>query len=225
MKKRIILVDDEKDILEVISYNLQKEGYSVHTAENGNALFEYDLAAVDLIILDIMIPGMDGYQICEKLKKDPVTARIPVIFLTARTAETDEIQGLELGAEDYLVKPVSVTKLLARIKKVFRREAQIAEMDRFIPLDDMTVDVANYCVKIEEEDVPFTKKEFESFLYLIRHRGKIVTREALMDAIWEDDVLVGHRTIDVHIRRIREKLGDRSEVIETIKGIGYRLRQ
>jgi len=225
MNKRILLVDDEEDIIEVLSYNLTKEGYDIVSANNGKEVLEIDLTKVDLIILDIMLPGMDGFEICKALKTNPLSSKIPIIFLTAKNTELDEILGLEIGAEDYLVKPISLHKLFARIKTIFRRDAVSDISHQVLAIEGLVVDVNNYTVKVDNNEVPFTKKEFESLLFLIKHKGTIVTREKLFSTIWGNDVVVGQRTIDVHIRHIREKLGEKSYLVETIKGVGYRFKK
>jgi two-component system alkaline phosphatase synthesis response regulator PhoP len=218
-------VDDEADILEVISYNLTKEGYEVITASNGQDVLQQNLSSIDLIILDVMLPGMNGFDICRNLKTNPDTASIPIIFLTAKNSDIDEIIGLEIGAEDYVVKPVSLNILSARIRTIFRREAGKSAEPEKIVLDGIEVDMANYSVSIDGETIQFPKKEFETLVFLIKNRGRIVTRDSLLENIWGEDVVVGSRTIDVHIRKIREKLKEKNYLIETLKGIGYRFRK
>lgn len=224
MKKQILLVDDEQDILEILSYNLNKEGYDVITAANGKEVFEKKLDEIDLIVLDIMLPELDGFEVCRKLKKSETTSKIPIIFLSAKTSEIDEVLGIEIGAEDYITKPISIRKLLTRIKNVLRRENLIEQKNEIISFDDLTIYPENYVIKYEGNEIAFTKKEFESLLFLINNRGKIVTREKLLNAVWGENVYVIPRTIDVHIRRIREKLGSKANLVETIKGIGYRIK-
>jgi DNA-binding response OmpR family regulator len=224
MNKSILLVDDEPDILEVMSYNLIKQGFDIVTAKNGKEVFKHDLSTIDLIILDIMIPGMNGYEICRKLKRDPATSSIPVIFLTAKNTEIDEVAGLELGADDYITKPISIAKLLARINLIFRREKPASAAEEIIAASGISIDPNNYSVKIKDRDIPLTKKEFEALMILVKHRGTIVRRETLINTLWGNEVIVGGRTIDVHIRRVREKLGSNSALIETVKGIGYRFK-
>ena len=227
MRKRILVVDDEKDILELLKYNLEKEGYDVLTAGTGRRALDQALRTPDLIVLDVMMPEMDGWEVCRQLKRDDRTSSIPVIFLTAKGAEIDEVVGLELGAEDYIVKPISLRKLLARIKTVLRRrdtafpKDEQAEILRFGQLE---VNVANYTVTINKKEIFFPKKEFETLVYLLKHPDRVLTRDTLLSAVWGSDVVVGDRTIDVHIRRIREKLGKYGDRIETVKGVGYRFR-
>jgi two-component system alkaline phosphatase synthesis response regulator PhoP len=225
MKKTILIVDDEEDILEVLTYNLNKEGYKVETALTGKEVFKKNLSKIDLAILDVMIPEMNGFEICKALKSNPQTMHIPIIFLTAKDTEQDEINGLGIGAEDYIVKPIRISKLLARIRTVFRREIRHDLKQEIINVEELELDLNNYTVKIHKSEIPFTKKEFESLVYLIRNRGKIVNREMILNNIWGENIVVGARTIDVHIRKIREKLGKKSELIETIKGIGYRFKK
>lgn len=229
MTKIILVVDDEKDIAEMLSYNLRKEGYRVVTAHNGTEALKRAHDHPDLILLDIMMPGMNGLEVVKQLKKDPSTETIPVLFLTAKKSEVDEIVGLELGADDYILKPISIGKILARIRAVLRRHDQsIAEpgsSQDVIIIDDLVINVANYTVKISEQEIAFPRKEFETLVYLARHRGRVMTRESLLNAVWGTNVHVVDRTVDVHIRKIREKLGRYAELIETVKGVGYRFRE
>ncbi len=227
MKKRILVVDDEKDIVEVLQYNLRKEGYEVITAYTGKDALKKIDKKTDLVILDVMMPEIDGIEVCRRIKADPVLERIPVIFLTAKNTEVDEILGLEIGADDYLIKPVSIRKILAKIKSILRRDSkkELIVKDEILHLDNIELHTNNYIVKIEDDEIYFPKKEFETFVFLVRNRGSIVTREMLLSAVWGDDVYVGARTIDVHIRKIREKLGEYADIIETIKGVGYRIKK
>lgn len=227
MKKRILVVDDERDIVDLIAYNLTKEGYKVVSAFNGKEALE-KTANVDLIILDLMMPVMDGFEACKQLKAEPSTAAIPVIFLTARSGEVDEVLGLELGADDYIQKPVSTRKLVARVKAVFRREERLAETQpdaSIIRAGGLEINKSNYTVRLEEKELVFPKKEFELLFLLASNRGKVFSREMLLNNIWGSDVFVIDRTVDVHIRKIREKLNDEAASIETVKGVGYRFRE
>ena len=228
MPKKILVVDDEKDIVELLKYNLQKEGYKVITAYNGKEALERAQQRPDLILLDIMMPVMDGLQTLKALKQDKATESIPVLFLTAKGAETDEIVGLEIGAEDYIIKPISIGKILARIRRVLRRSDQSrptrVESDT-LTIDDININVPNYSVTVSKKEVAFPKKEFETLVYLVRNRGRVISRQTLLDAIWGENVYVVDRTVDVHIRKIREKLGKFGDYIETVKGVGYRFRE
>ncbi len=226
MKKRVLVVDDERDIVDLIRYNLTKEGYEVSVAHNGLQAID-KATACDLVILDLMMPVMDGFEACRRLKGDPKTARIPVIFLTAKAGEIDEVVGLELGADDYIQKPISPRKLVARVKAVFRRyEAPRGESadDPVIKVDRLEINRSTYTITIGKKEVFFPRKEFELLALLASNPGKVYSREMLLNTIWGADVVVVDRTVDVHIRKIREKLGDDAAAIETIKGVGYRYR-
>ncbi len=227
MPKQILIVDDEQDILDLIKYNLESEGYHTLLARDGvQALKLAQTGSPDLIILDVMLPGKDGWQVMRELRQNSDTKNIPVIFLTARSSEIDEVVGIELGADDYIIKPISIRKLLARVKMVLRKPAPVAPaVDEFLNFGDVQINTLNYSVKVEGKEIPFTKKEFEVLVFLAERPGRVVTRETLLNEIWGDNVVVIDRTIDVHIRKIREKLGEKNmHLIETIKGVGYRMK-
>ncbi len=224
--KTVLVVDDESDIVQLIRYNLEREGFRVESATNGNeALQKANDVRPDLILLDIMLPGKDGYEVIKNLNHNEKTTNIPVIFLTAKSAEFDEVLGLELGADDYVVKPISPRKLVSRIRAVLRRyERAKTEEGNTINFGKIVIDRESYMVKIGGEQVFFPRKEFEILFYLASHEGKVISRETLLNRVWGSDVYVGDRTVDVHIRKIREKLGDHAEMIETIKGVGYKFK-
>ncbi len=224
--KTVLVVDDEKDIIQLIRYNLEREGFKVEAASDGNEALKRAIEAKpDLILLDIMLPGKDGYDVIKALNQSEKTAGIPVIFLTAKSAEFDEVLGLELGADDYVVKPISPRKLISRIRAVLRRyEAVRSEGEKNLDFGSLVIDRESYMVSIAGERVFFPRKEFEILYYLASHEGKVVSRETLLSRVWGAEVYVGDRTVDVHIRKIREKLGQHSEMIETIKGVGYKFR-
>ncbi|MGO9482273.1 MAG: response regulator [Candidatus Kryptoniota bacterium] len=224
--KTVLVVDDEKDIVQLIRYNLEREGFKVESASDGNdALKKANEVKPDVILLDIMLPGKDGYEVIKSLNQNEKTAGIPVIFLTAKSAEFDEVLGLELGADDYIVKPISPRKLVSRIRAVLRRaEGVKTEEGKNIDYGKVVIDRERYMVKISGEQIFFPRKEFEILYYLASHEGKVISRETLLSRIWGTDVYVGDRTVDVHIRKIREKLGDQAEMIETIKGVGYKFK-
>lgn len=227
MSKQILIVDDEQDILDLIKYNLEAEGYHTLLARDGvQALKLAQTGSPDLIILDVMLPGKDGWQVMRELRQNSDTKNIPVIFLTARSSEIDEVVGIELGADDYIIKPISIRKLLARVKMVLRKAAPAAPaVDEFLNFGEVQINTLNYSVKVEGKEIPFTKKEFEVLVFLAERPGRVVTRETLLNEIWGDNVVVIDRTIDVHIRKIREKLGEKNmHMIETIKGVGYRMK-
>jgi len=225
MAKKILIVDDEQEILDLLTFNLRREGYETLAVADGEAaLVRAHEVKPDLIILDVMLPGKDGWEVLRCLRQDPATRSVPVVFLTARESEIDEVVGLELGADDYIIKPISIHKLLARIKLALRKAAAPVESStEILTFGAVAIDAANYSITIADQPVPFTKKEFEILLYLVRRPGRVISRETLLNELWGDEVVVIDRTIDVHIRKIREKLGD-SEMhhIETIKGVGYR---
>ncbi len=224
--KTVLVVDDENDIVQLIRYNLEREGFRVESARDGNeALKKAGEVKPDLILLDIMLPGKDGYEVIKSLNQAERTASIPVIFLTAKSAEFDEVLGLELGADDYIVKPISPRKLVSRIRAVLRRyEGVKSEQGKNIDFGILVIDRDSYMVKVSGEQVFFPRKEFEILYYLASHEGKVISRETLLSRVWGADVYVGDRTVDVHIRKIREKLGKHSEMIETIKGVGYKFK-
>ncbi|HCV41893.1 MAG TPA: DNA-binding response regulator [Bacteroidetes bacterium] len=228
MKETILVVDDDADILEMLKYNLEKEGYAVLTAKNGKTALEEVKRKPSLVLLDVMMPEMDGWEVCKRLKRDEKTSDIPVLFLTAKGSEVDEVVGLELGADDYIVKPLSVRKLLARVKAVLRRreatEGRQTDGEDIIRIDKIEINIPNYTVSIGSKDVTLTRKEFETLVYLAQHRGRVVSREVLLNVVWGENVHVVDRTVDVHISKIREKLGVHGEIIETVKGVGYRVK-
>lgn len=227
MKPTILVVDDEQDILELLKYNFEKEGYSVHTARNGKEALIQAASQPDLILLDVMMPELDGWEVCKSLRSSPKTQSIPVIFLTARDSEFDEVLGLELGAEDYVTKPVNVRSLLARIRKVLRRYRDVparAEQG-IIQIGDLHIHAENYTVTLGSTEIHFPRREFQVLLFLARHPDRVIKRETLLNEIWGEDVYVVDRTVDVHIRKIREKLGTHAYIIETVKGVGYRFKK
>jgi len=224
-KSHILLVDDEHDILDLIEYNLIKQGYSVTKADSGSSALAFAREHhPDLILLDIMMPGMDGYEVCSHLKQDPSLKNIPVIFLTARSDETSEVRGLDLGGDDYVTKPISISKLLSRIKALLRRSrGAVEKSEEPIVIHGLEIDREQYVVIKNGNEIRLPRKEFEVLYFLARHKGKVVTRQVLLDEIWGNNIYVVDRTVDVHIRKIREKIGD--DMIETIKGVGYRFRK
>ena len=225
--KTILIVDDEKDIVEMLRYNLQKEGYQVLAASDGRRALEMSLNLPDLILLDVMLPELDGWEVARRLRGDKRTSYIPIVFLTARTSEMDEVVGLELGAVDYIMKPISIPKLLARIRAVFRLKGTAPETRTrgTIRIGEVEINRLSYTVRIGAKEVEFPRKEFEVLAYLAEHQDQVVTREALLNAVWGTDVYVVDRTVDVHISKVRERLGRFADLIETVKGVGYRMRE
>ena len=223
-KETILIVDDEADLLDLIEYNLEKEGYNVLKAENGQVGIK--LARKhnpDLIILDIMMPKMTGIEVCKVLKDDPILKIRPVIFLTARGDEKTEIEGLEMGADDFLSKQISTSKLVSRIRTVLRRVGDVEEAEPVMKVGDLTIDRGRYLVIRDGEEFQLPRKEFEVLSYLAARKGKVLDRQTLLNEVWGNNIFVIDRTVDVHIRKIREKLGD--HYIETVKGVGYRFKE
>jgi two-component system alkaline phosphatase synthesis response regulator PhoP len=229
MKKKILVVDDEKDIVELLSYNLSKEGLTVMTARNGREALERVKQKPDLIILDIMMPEMNGLEVLREIKKNTDTASIPVLLLTAKGSETDEIVGLEIGADDYIIKPVKIGKILARVHSVLRRQDQTVQktvpQKELLTVKDLEINVPSYTATIGKQKLILPRKEFETLVHLIRNRGRVLSRDSILNAVWGENIHVVDRTIDVHIRKIREKLGAYAEYIETVPGVGYRFRE
>jgi two-component system alkaline phosphatase synthesis response regulator PhoP len=225
--KKILLVDDEVDILEFLKYNLEQDNFEVLVSSNGKDALKKISQNPDLIVLDIMMPEMDGFEVYEQIKKNKEYQDIPIIFLTAKSGETDEIKGLDLGASDYIQKPISPKKLIARIKSSLRKTPAIEKKSKgsdHLKIGPLEIDVERFVVKIDNRQKFFPRKEFQLLFYLASNPGKVINRETLLKEIWGNDVYVIDRTIDVHIRKIREKLGKHSELIETIKGVGYRFK-
>jgi two-component system alkaline phosphatase synthesis response regulator PhoP len=228
MKKTILVVDDEKDIVDLLSYNLTKEGFSVITASNGRDALILVKKKPDLIILDVMMPEMNGLQVIQELRKGKSTASIPIILLTAKGSETDEIVGLEVGADDYIVKPVKIGKIVARVHAALRRKEQSAkevmpQVD-LIKIKELEINVSSYTAHLGKQKLILPRKEFETLVYLLRNKGRVLSRESILNAVWGENVHVVDRTVDVHIRKIREKLGTYAEYIETVPGVGYRFK-
>lgn len=223
MRNKILLVDDDKDILEILCYNLRKEGFEVEKATDGiSALKKAKKFIPDLIILDVMMPNMDGMETCEKLREITDLNDVIITFFTARSEDYSQIAGLDAGADDYISKPIRPKVLVSKVKSLLRRTRTTNNKNNLI-FRDITIDKLKYKVSKAKEEVKFTKKEFELLALLFSDPGKLFTREEIMRLVWGDDAYVGHRTIDVHIRKLRKKLGD--DLISTIKGIGYQLNE
>lgn len=223
-KQSILIADDEADILEIISHNLQKEGYKVFTANNGEDAIDLAFEKLpNLILLDVMMPKVDGMEACRQIKANSKTSDIPVLFLTARSEEFAEITGFEAGADDYISKPIRPRVLMSRIKAVLRRlsSSGVVEHD-VITYDDLSIDQNQFLVEYKGEKLKMPRKEFELFSFLVSKPGRVFTRSEILEHVWGNDVLVVDRTIDVHIRKIREKLDNR--FIETVKGVGYKFQ-
>ena len=220
--KNILIVDDEPDIRAILRYNLEKEGFAITEAVDGNDALDKLSKDLDLAILDIMMPGKDGYDVCRKIREQGNI--LPIVFLTAMDREFDELKGLEVGADDYVRKPFSPKMLIARINAIFRRIDQINSKGTSICFGELEINTSTYIAQRDGEELHLPRKEFELLAFFMSQPNIIFNREELLGRIWEEDVFVVDRTIDVHINRIRSKLGPYKNWIETVKGIGYRFR-
>jgi two-component system, OmpR family, alkaline phosphatase synthesis response regulator PhoP len=218
---KILLVDDEPDILEFVGYNIKKEGYSLLTSNNGRDAIELARKELPhLVILDIMMPGMDGIEVCTELRKIPELKQTLIAFLTARSEDFTQIAGLDAGGDDYIAKPIKPRVLISRINALLRRRPQDEKQQMKLVLGDILIDREKYVIIKNGIEINFPRKEFELLTLFATKPNKVFTREQIFEEVWGDDVIVGDRTIDVHIRRIREKLND--DHIKTIKGVGYK---
>ena len=220
--KNILIVDDEPDIREILRYNLEKADFNITEAVNGDDALDKVSKDLDLAILDIMMPGRDGYEVCRKIREQGNT--VPIVFLTAMDREFDEVRGLEVGGDDYVRKPFSPRMLIARINAILRRVDQISSKGTSISFGDLEINTLTYIAKLEGNELHLPRKEFELLAFFMNQPNIIFSREELLSRIWEEDVFVVDRTIDVHINRIRSKLGIYKNWIETVKGVGYRFR-
>ncbi len=219
----LLLVDDEPDILEFVGYNLKKEGYKVLTANNGaEGLKVAKKEKPQLILLDVMMPGMDGIETCDQLRKVPDLENTLIAFLTARGEDYSQVAGFDAGADDYITKPIKPKVLISRIKALLRRygQSQKSEDESLLEFGDLTIDLEKYQVRLNEDKLDLPRKEFELLTLLTSSPGKVFHRDEILDKIWGNEVIVGGRTIDVHIRKLREKIGD--SYIKTVKGVGYK---
>lgn len=221
-KAKILLVDDEPDILEIVSYNLKNEGYQVYTAENGEeAVKKAKKKKPDLIILDVMMPVMDGIEACEKMRKMSELDGTIITFFTARGEDYSMIAGFDVGADDYITKPVKPRVLVSKVKSLLRRKDNTeAVSSNIVKIGDLVIDRDQYKIIFKKEEMILPRKEFELLSLLTTKPGKVFKREEILDVVWGNEVIVGGRTIDVHIRKLREKLGDDS--FKTVKGVGYK---
>jgi len=225
VKEKILIVEDEKDIVKMIDYNLKKEGFRTVSASDGEDAI--DLAKrehPDLILLDLMLPVIDGLEVCKTLKKENKTAGIPIIMLTAKAQESDKIVGLELGADDYVTKPFSVRELTSRIKAVLRRTKEKEKLPEVLRVGDLEIDFSKISVAVKGKPIELTSKEFELLKVLIKSNGRVLSRDYLLDTIWGFDnaMEIQTRTVDVHIRTLRKKLKTAAKYIVTVKNYGYR---
>jgi len=223
--KKILIVDDEPDIVQLISYNLKKEGFHIATALDGEeALKKVREGHFDLVILDLMLPGIHGMELCRILRNNPKTAHIPIIMLTARGEESDKVRGLETGADDYMTKPFSPKELMARVKAILRRSKERTTEDKTIRLGDLTIDTETFSVSKGGAPLNLSATEFRLLLYLVQRPGRVFSRDQLLDAVWKEETFVESRTVDVHIRRLRTQIEDDPSdprYLKTRRGIGY----
>jgi two-component system, OmpR family, alkaline phosphatase synthesis response regulator PhoP len=219
--RTILIADDEPDILEILNFNLQSEGYQVINAMNGNEAARLaKLHKPDLIILDVMMPGKSGFEVCKILRADKEFENTIIIFLTALNDESTEIKGLETGGDDYISKPISPKVLISRVNALFRRI--VKETGSILQIGDLTIDRERYIVSLKNEEINLARKEFELLELLASKPAKVFLRNEILDKVWGTEVIVGDRTIDVHVRKIRQKLGD--DCIVTVKGVGYKFK-
>lgn len=226
---KILVVDDEEHIVELIKYNLESNGYNIITASDGKEAYEIAIREKpNLILLDIMLPVLGGIEVCKKLKEDKNTEHIPIIMLTAKSEEIDKVLGLEIGADDYITKPFGIRELIARIKAVLRRSnskvAEVEEKLEVIELGDIIIDTDKHEVSVDNKIIELTFKEFQLLKVLAKNKGKVLSRNYLLDKIWGYDFYGETRTVDVHIRHLRKKLNCDNGLIETIRGVGYKIR-
>jgi two-component system phosphate regulon response regulator PhoB len=226
VKPKILVVDDEPEAVELVEFNLKQAGFDVVTAADGNeALKKAKAGAPALIVLDLMIPEVDGLEVCKQLRRDEATSAIPIIMLTAKAAEVDRVVGLELGADDYVTKPFSPRELNLRIKKLLERTRTKAEEGESLKFGDLIIDVPRHLVTWRGKRLDLTATEFKLLVLLARRRGRVQTRDHLLRDVWEYDSLIDTRTVDTHMRRLREKLGPAAKYLDTVRGVGYRFAE
>lgn len=222
-KQKILVVDDELDVTELLEFNLKAAGYDVQSAEDGpTALKKARDIQPDLIVLDVMLPEMQGTDVCKELRRDPVTSAIPIIMLTAKAAEIDRVLGLELGADDYVTKPFSPRELVLRIRGLLRRGQAADQPQEVMKVGDLIVDIPKHQVTVKGKAVDLTATEFKLITTLVQRKGRVQSREQLLQDVWEYDSLIDTRTVDTHMRRLREKLGPAARYLDTVRGVGYR---
>jgi phosphate regulon transcriptional regulator PhoB len=227
MSEKILVVDDEKDLVDLVAYNLEKAGYRTLRAHDGEAAVRKALTeGADVVVLDVMLPLLDGWEVLKRLRADQKTAKVPVLMLTARGEETDKVLGLELGADDYLTKPFSPRELVARVKALLRRSRPSAfpagAPGLAMHFDGLEIDPSAHEVHVKKKAIELTAREFQLLAYFAARPGRVVTRELLLEELWKMDPDVETRTVDVHVRRLRQKLGSASTMIKTVRGVGYK---
>ena len=225
-KIRILMVEDDKDIIELVQYNLEREGFPITATSNGeDALRILEKETPGLILLDLMLPGMDGLETCRLIKQETRTKNVPIIMLTAKSEESDVVVGLQLGADDYLTKPFSPKVLIARIKAVLRRFSEKTATTETKTIGALTIDVPKHKVTLQGKPIELTTIEFNILEFLSRHPGRVFTRDQIMDKAWKEGKFIVDRAVDVHIRGLRKKLSKAADFIETVRGVGYRFKE
>jgi two-component system alkaline phosphatase synthesis response regulator PhoP len=223
-RNKILVVDDEQDLCEILKFNLEAEGYEVITANSAEEALQQDIASFSLLLLDVMMGGMSGFQLAQHLKQQPFTADVPIVFLTAKDTENDTITGFNLGADDYISKPFSIREVMVRIRAVLRRSADAssnASQPQTLSYMGIVINLDSKTVKVDGKDISFTRTEFELLYTLLAEKGRVFSRKELIDRIWPKDVLVLDRTVDVNITRMRKKIAPYSQCIATRLGFGY----
>ncbi len=224
--QKILVVEDDKHISKLVKYNLEKAGFDCVASITGEEALEVlDRESVDLIILDIMLPKMDGFETCRHIKQDKKLSNIPIIMLTAKGEEVDKVVGFELGADDYVVKPFSPRELILRVKAILKRGKPKEEEKDILSVDKITIDIPRHKVSVDRKEINLTQLEFKLLVTLIKRRGRVQSRDGLLEDVWDIAADVTTRTIDTHIKRLREKLGKAGKLIETVRGIGYRFNE
>jgi two-component system phosphate regulon response regulator PhoB len=226
VKPKILVVDDEPEAVELLEFNLKQAGYTVIAAVDGaEALKKARAQPPNLIVLDVMLPEIDGFEICKLLRRDPATARLPIIMVTAKAAEIDRVLGLELGADDYVTKPFSPRELLLRIRKVLQRGEVEEKKPEILRFGDLQIDIPRHLVSWRGKAIGLTATEFKLLTVLAQRRGRVQSRDQLLKDVWEYDTVIDTRTVDTHMRRLREKLGPASKHLDTVRGVGYRFAE
>jgi two-component system phosphate regulon response regulator PhoB len=226
MKPKILVVDDEPEAVELAEFNLRQAGFDVVTAADGaEALKRARALLPNLIVLDLMLPEVDGLEVCKMLRRDPLTAAVPIVMVTARAAEIDRILGLELGADDYITKPFSPRELILRIKKILQRSQAAAQEPAVLKFGDLVIDAPRHLVSWHGKPIDLTATEFKLLSLLAQRRGRVQSREQLLRDVWDYNSLVDTRTVDTHMRRLREKLGPAARLLDTVRGVGYRFTE
>lgn len=224
-RKKILVIDDEPDLVELVSYNLKKEGFHVSVAPNGeDGLEKIRKGSYDLLVLDLMLPGIQGVELCRMVRSNPKTESLPIIMLTARSDMADKIKGLETGADDYITKPFSPGELIARVRALLRRASKTSPLDKAIHIGDLAIHPETYTVTKRNEPVHLSATEFKLLLFLAERRGRVFSRDQLLDSVWKDEAFVEPRTVDVHIRRLRTAIEDdpaNPVYVRTKRGVGY----